>query len=337
MKKIFLFTLLSAISCIVSAQQRQNLDAVSYIAPQGWQQVQNDGGIQVSVTDSKTGGYAIAVITKTKLSGASVNENFNTDWNRLVKAAVQVNDEPVLQQPIPKNGWDVISGNANYIDGNSKGVATLLSATGGGQAVSVVLMTNTRQYQKELLDFINSLELAKIVSNTAGASIVGLWVDYMLETTGYNINGRPQYTAGYLRKEYSFNADGTYVFRNKQWLTKTKDILFIYESGTYEVQGNQLIITPKNGKSGFWGKTSTTKDWGKLVKTTDYKPEKTAYVFEIKYFSSSDSYSLGLSSDKPTQRDGGQFNRPDDPFIFHYSFRKLESLIDNPPGFSVFP
>ncbi|MBS1655197.1 MAG: hypothetical protein JSU05_10150, partial [Bacteroidetes bacterium] len=39
-----------------------------------------------------------------------------------------------------------------------------------------------------------------------------------------------------------------------------------------------------------------------------------------------------LKPSKPTQRDGGQFNAASDPYEFHYRFRSLESLIDNPPG-----
>ncbi len=322
--------------------QKQSFDVVSYSTPKGWQQQQNEGGVQLSVADKKTGGYAIVIITKSTASEAGANENFNTDWTRLVKATVQVNAEPAMQDPTTENGWDIVSGNANYTDGSNKGLATLLTATGGGQMVSVVLMTNTQQYQKELLSFINSLELVKATpaatgnktsagtNKGKGSSVAGLWTNYVLETTGYSINGMPQYTAGYLRKEYHFYPDGTYLFRNKQWLVKAPDIFFQYETGTYTVSGNQLTLTPGKGKGGFWKKTNSSKEWGSLIKYSESKLETTTYTFEI-IIDPTYGNSIVLKSTKPTVRDGGQFNATGDPYEFHYS-RKSESLIDNPPG-----
>lgn len=337
--KFLIITVFTCFAMNVFAQ-KQTFDVLSYSIPAKWQKVQNEGGVQLSVSDKKTGGYAIAIITKVTGSVATANENFNTDWTRLVKATVQVDADPTMLAPTKENGWDIVSGNANYTDGGKKGNATLITATGGGKMVSVILMTNTQQYQNELLSFVNSLELTRISQNETGNSantdqngkslVVGLWCDYVLETTGYSINGMPQYTAGYLRKEYTFYSDGTYLFRNKQWLTKAPDITFMYETGTYTLQGNQLILTPKNGKAGFWGKKSSSKEWGPLKKSSDYKLEKTTYTFEI-IIDPTYGNSIVLKPSKPTQRDGGQFNAAGDPYEFHYS-RKSESLIDNPPG-----
>lgn len=340
--KFLIITVFTCLSITVFAQ-RQSFDIVSYSVPAKWQKQQNEGGVQLSVSDKKTGTYALAIITKATASDASANENFNTDWTRLVKNTVQVNGEPTMQKPSTENGWEIVSGNAIYTEAAGKGSVTLLTATGGGKMASVVLMTNTQQYQNELLSFVNSLELTKISQNETGnsaktdqngkSSIVGLWCDYVLETTGYSINGMQQYTAGYLRKEYTFYSDGTYLFRNKQWLTKAPDITFMYETGTYTVQNNQLSLTPKSGKAGFWGKKSSTKEWGTLKKSSDYKLEKTTYTFEI-IIDPDYGTSIVLKPSKPTQRDGGQFNAAGDPYEFHYS-RKSESLIDNPPGFKT--
>lgn len=112
---------------------------------------------------------------------------------------------------------------------------------GGGQMASVVVMTNTTQYQNELVTFLNSLKWVKAGQNEAGntttpttkgnpgkGSVVGLWCDNHLETSGYS-NGFPQYTAGYFRREYLFKDDGTYVFRLKNWSVYSKEIRFAYE------------------------------------------------------------------------------------------------------------
>jgi hypothetical protein len=340
----YLIIMVFACTTLKSFAQKQTFDVISYTIPVKWQKTQNEAGVQLTITDKKSGSYAIAVITKATASDATANENFTTDWTRLIKSTVQVNAAPTMQDPSAKNGWNIVSGNADYTDGAKKGVATLLTATGDGKMVSVVLMTNTEQYQADLLAFLNSLELVQVtansgdnkntVNNADATSVVGLWTDYILETTGYSINGMPQYTAGYLRKEYTFYPDGTYLFRNKQWLTKTANIVFIYETGTYSVNGNQLSITPKNGKSGFWGKKSSTKEWGKFIKYSDYALEKTNYTFEVTHDPTYGDKII-LKPGKPTIRDGGKFNAPGDPYEFYYSKRELESSIDNPPGFKT--
>lgn len=331
--------------------QKETFDVVSYTLPKGWQKQQVDGGVQLFITDTKTGGYAIAVVTKSMPSSGSADNDFKNQWKSLLVNTLSSITEPVMIAPEQDNGWEIYSGNGNYVDRTIKGLATLITATDQKQTVAVVLMTNTQQYQNDLLEFINSLELAKSSQNdttrlapAAAAeakkiSIEGIWCDYLLETTGYYINGAPQYTAGYLRKEYAFYPDGTYVFRNKQWLTKTKDISFIYESGTYALAGNQITITPKQGRAEWWSKAASgkTTEWGKFIKATDYKLEKTTYSFTIEndLLGSQYKYKIILKPGKPTQRDGGQYNASNEPYEFRYSLRDLGSLIDYPPGFNA--
>lgn len=222
MKHAKYFLLLSLLIGMSSTgfAQKQVFDVVSFDPPKGWQELKNEGGIQLSITDKKTGAYAVAIITKPKTS-ASVNENFNTDWNKLVKAAVMVSAAPTLSDMGVETGWNCITGQANYTDGATKGIATLITATGYDQTASVVIMTNTSKYQEEILAFVNSLKLAKPTQNEVSnvtpatakqvgkSSVVGLWCDNHLETNGY-FNGFPQYTAGYCKREYLFKADGTY-------------------------------------------------------------------------------------------------------------------------------
>lgn len=350
MKNIFLLSLLVVSSC-TSFAQKQTFDVVSFALPKGWQQQQGDAGIQLSTTDKKTGAYAIVVITKSMVSNATASENFNNDWLKLVKGSVQLNSEPAMQKPTKENGWDIISGNANYTDGNNTGLATLLTATGTNQAVSVVLMTNTKQYQNELSAFITSLKLSKAQQNSGNTSsasattgetgkspLVGLWKDNLLETSGF-ISGMAQYTAGYFRKEYTFNGNGTYTFMHKTWSVYQKSIYFAYETGTYTVNGNKLIITPKAGKSEEWSKGADgrTGSWGKLIKSDNRKLAKTTYTFGIKYYSGSQTTALELYHNEPTEREMQQKgNEVDGGRRSSYSLDpKSTPLITPPPGLKI--
>jgi len=337
------FVLVIAVACITLNMygQKENFDVVSYQMPKGWDKIVTENGVQLSTKDDGKGNYAAVVIVKSITTTASPQDNFNDSWEKLVKGTVSVTEAPHTSDMDVEKGWTVLSGQANYTDGPNKGVATLLTATGGGKTVSVVLMTNTQQYQNELLAFINSLELKKIAkdkdnnairsANSNTVKITGLWCDNTLETSGYS-NGFPQYTAGYFRKEYLFNENGTYVFRTKNWSVLTKNILFVHETGTYAVQGNQLIITPVKGVGEWWSKKdNNTKLWGNRLKASDYKSEKMTYNFEINYYSGTDNYSLMLDPQKSTVRDGAY----NGPTSFSYSRRETgTSIIDNPPGFN---
>lgn len=321
--KIILLINLLLMMSYAGYSQKETYDVVSYSLPKGWQQQQNDGGIQLSVSDNKTGAYAVAVITKAMVSDKSANGNFNSQWTTLVKSTVNVKSEPTMQEPASDNGWNIVSGNANYTDGANRGLATLLCATGYGQTVSVVLMTNTQLYQNELLEFINSLKLSKSsqsnISNSNAAasgnanpsSIVGLWCDY-----------HPKEYSGYIRTEYAFYSDGSYLYRTKQWTILQKEILFIYESGTWTVKGNQLTISPSQGKGEYWSKSASgsSKEWGSKVKSTTLKLEKTSFTFAVKYVELVKEMNLLLT-------------KANESNAASYYLRNLnESLIDNPPG-----
>lgn len=325
--------------------QKQTFDIVTYTPPAGWEQKQTESNISYSRIDGSS--WAQIAIYQHRRCEGDIQADFDKDWNELVATGKTISS-PEKTEPQTAEGWTVMSGSGVW-QYNGANVATVLTVYSNNSVCIAVLCNATAQpYLKDYKALIGSLDLdATRVSvtpaiqntdttanttasvNTGNISIIGLWTSYVLETNGYQ-----QYTAGYLRKEYLFKNDGTYIFRNKQWLTKAKDILFIYESGTYTVNGNQLTITPKQGIGQFWSKTNSSKEWGKLVKSSDYKSEKVTYTFQI---IDDATYGNGivLKPGKATERDGGKFNAADDPFEFRYSFRKLESAIDNPPGFKT--
>ena len=343
MKRIVVLTLMMVQTILCFAQQKA-FDIVSFNVPKNWTPKQNISNISYTRTDGNS--WAQIGIYQHRDSEGNIDADFDKDWRELVSNGKSIS---AVEKTTPKteNGWLVMSGKGIW-QYNGANVTTILTVYSNEKiSVAVVCNASALPYLKDYQLLISSIAIKTAPISTTSIkadkapdlntnapansfSIIGLWTDYSLESSG-NFNGRPQYTAGYLRKEYAFNKDGTYVFRNKQWITKTKDILFIQETGTYLVRGNQLIITPKTGKGTFWEKKASSSDWGKYVKAVDYKLEKVSYSLKLIY-DPNYSNSIVLTSVKPTQRDGGKFNAPNDPYVFHYSFRKLSSLIDYPPG-----
>lgn len=330
-KQILICTLVT-LSMVNVFAQKQSFDVVNYEAPKGWDKSETPNGVQLSTKDDGKGNYAAVVIVKSITTTGSAQDNFNDSWEKLVKGTVKVAEASHLSDMNVEKGWHVLSGQANYNDGTNKGIVTLITATGNGKMANVVIMTNTSKYQEEILAFVNSLELNETASaqkntgtsattnnNVNNPAVTGLWTNYILENNGYS-NGLPMVTGGYARSEYLLKADGSYIYRVKNWMVYgAKYILFVYETGSYSINGNQITFTPKTGKGGWWGKTKSTKEWGPFVKGSDYKPERKTYTFEIKNSSVTNDITLILKT-------GAQ----------EYSYTQKpvnESMIDNPPGF----
>lgn len=342
-KYILLLSLFLPFCISARAQKKETFDVVSYIVPGGWNKQVVDGGIQLYVTDKKTGGYAIAIVTKSMASTGSANGDFKSQWKSLLINTVSSLTVPDMEAPVQDDGWEILSGNGHYVDQNTKGLATLITATGYQQTAAVVLMTNTQQYQNALLGFINSLSLTKReqpettpVPTSADdrhvSSIVGLWTHYTTESSG-TYNGFPQLTGGYFRSEYAFYADGTYLFRVKNWSMYAKEIQYVFESGTWLMKGDQLVINPKQGKGDWWKKSASNKtnEWGNLARTGSWKLEPVTYTVDFHFYAGSNETHLLLKSDAETAREGRQENNT----ITYAPRASDKSLIDNPPGFKT--
>ncbi len=189
MKKIFLFAM--NIVLVASAlAQKQVFDVLNYTIPNGWDKTEMSNGIQLSAKNDGKENYAIAIILPSTTSTAPSNENFNNSWEKLVKGTVSVSGEPTMQEPATEKGWNIVSGQASYIDGTNKGLVTLITATGNGKMANVVIITNTDKYQNQIVDFIKSLDLNEAATAQNNNTIPG----------GNTVNGNPasptNYTTG---------------------------------------------------------------------------------------------------------------------------------------------
>jgi hypothetical protein len=343
-KIIFLLGLITTMSYTSFAQQK-TFDIVTYTPPNDWIEKQAEGNISYSIINGSS--WAQIAIYQHRTSNGDINTDFDKDWSELV-AANKTISSPEKNTPQTAEGWTIMSGSGVW-KYNGTNVASMLTVY-SNQKICIAILCNTtaKPYLKDYQSLVSSLNLdANSVSETSGTannvpstdnntsanknSVVGLWCDNHLEISGY-FNGFPQYTAGYFRREYLFKADGTYVFRLKNWSTLMKEILFNYESGTYTIQGNQLTIIPNQGRGEWWSKKDNNASlWGNRLKASDYKLEKMNYVFEIKYYSGTDSYSIILYGKKDTDRDG-TYNQNG----FSYARNRTgQSIIDNPPGFKT--
>jgi len=321
--------------------QKETFDIVSYQPIAGWKKERTDKSISFSKIDEGKGTFFIISIYPALDGSTDSKTNFDNSWQKIVKESLGAGSAK-MEAVNTENSWELQTGSAPFNKDGLAGIAMLITASNSNKMVNMLVLFNLDTYMEQLNDFISSVELKQIdnsnsadvttTSTSNNNSIVGIWADNLLETSGY-ANGYPQYTAGYFRKEYTFKDDGTYLYFHKTWSVYSKPILYIYETGNWSVSGNKLTISPAKGKAEEWSKAASgrTSEWGTLIKSQDAKLEKATYTFEIKNYSGSQSTALLLTSDKPTERDGTS-NNNGGAQTNSYAWRK-EALIDLPPGF----
>jgi hypothetical protein len=108
----------------------------------------------------------------------------------------------------------------------------------------------------------------------------------------------------YIVRQYTFSADGKYIFISKTFDPIMDKILLGKESGTYNVSGTTITITPKKSMLEAWSKQNNADRWGKLISSQNITLEKVAYQFSKHYFSGIRETALILQSGKVTKRDG---------------------------------
>ncbi|MGZ5255499.1 MAG: lipocalin family protein, partial [Flavitalea sp.] len=128
---------------------------------------------------------------------------------------------------------------------------------------------------------------------------------------------------GNIITHYTFDSDGTYSFYRKTFRFQLDKLLLTRETGTYQLNGNQLTVNPQKSVIEAWSKKDGTDNWGKLLSSDQRELEKTTYSF------STEDYGLGmvliLKAGKETKRDG-YFNNSGKDAWFYPAMKSVEFI-----------
>lgn len=338
-----LFTSLLTATIGFATVQNQKFGIATYKAPSGWKE--EKGGGHISYTKTVGSNFAQIALYDYVKSKGDIQVDFDAQWKELIANGKEIS-APDKGKPVTANGWTAMSGSGTW-KFNDATVATILTVYSNQKAcVSVLVNFTDPDLARDYVAMLESLSLdaskAKLpitATNENGPKkpgLVGLWIDYFNETRGYS-NGYPLLTAGYFRREYNLKADGTYIYRAKDWSVNLTDILFIYETGTWKADATNITFTPKAGTSGWWGKApgGSTTGWGKFKKGSTHSLQPITYAYDMRYFEGVQKHYMILEYKQGTSRDRG-VSGDGKNHQWNYSPRELDkSLIDNPPGFKV--
>jgi hypothetical protein len=186
--------------------------------------------------------------------------------------------------------------------------------SGYGKSFSLAAVFNSADNLPAIEAFISSVKLKKTalapqpvpVDNENSASVLGTWATSASGVQKYDDykNAYAMNNYGYISRQYTFNADGTYSYVSKTFQMTLDKLLLVKETGTYQISGSSITVSPQKSVIQSWSKKDGTDKWGRLLSTQNRPLEKATYQFTKHYFSGIQRWNLVLQFEKVTERDG---------------------------------
>lgn len=325
-------SLMSLIRPTFMFAQQETFDIATFTPPKGWNRQVSQDAIQFTKEDAAKGAYCAITLFRSLPGIGDSRNNFDAAWTAVVKEMVPASAAPTIQPAAADNGWEVQSGYAAFESDGAKGIVILVTSSGFEKMMNAMIITNTDVYEKNISDFLGSIRLKKpepvikqsSPGNNANSPVVGTWGIGTTTASYYNTN----INEGSIIIQYTFKVDGTYSFYIKTFRYQLDKLLLTRETGTYQINGNTIIVVPQKSVIESWSKKNGTDDWGQLLSSQKKELEKTTYRFFTKDFGS--GMVLVLQAGKETKRDGA-FNNSDKDAWF-YPSKSVAEYIKLPGG-----
>ena len=307
-QSFFVLICLLALSINSLAQTTETFDIATFQSPHGWQKQSKDGVLIFNTSNQQKNTYAMIMVYASGESSGNAKSDFESDWQQFIAGQLGVKNKPQLEPTKKVEGWESITGGAAFENEMGKSAVILNTFSGYGRSFSMAAIFNSQDHLPAIEAFSLSVKLkkpdAKLNQSPASndnASIVGTWGVSSSNQSSYSVNNG---LSGYIKRQYTFNADGTYMFLSKNFQMISDKILLVRQSGTYQVSGNTLTISPRTSVIEAWSKNLGRDEWGKRLNSQAHPLEKVTYQFTKQYFSGIQTWSLVLQSGTATQRDG---------------------------------
>jgi len=270
-----------------------------------------DGVLIFNTSNQQKNTYAMIMLYASGDSSGSAKGDFDTDWQQFIVDQLGLKNTPQLEPAKTVDGWQSITGGAAFENEMGTSAVILNTSSGFGKSFSMAAVFNSHDYLPAIETFSLSVKLRKPeaklsqpqFTNEGSASIVGTWGVSSSEQSRYaQSNG----ISGYIGKQYTFNADGTYIFISKNFQMISDKILLVLQSATYQLSGNNFTVTPSTSVIEAWSKNRGVDEWGRRLNSQPYPLEKVTYQITKHYFSVIQNWSLVLQSSQPTVNANGE-------------------------------
>jgi len=292
---------------------KETFDLITYSPPKGYTKNVEEALVSYTITDSKKNTWCRINVIKSTISKGTVEADFENEWQDLIVKNYQPSNTRKENEVKEAEGWKIKAASSTFTFDSKEAMAMLTTASGYDRCVSIVAVTNNKDYLKDVQELIASVELIKPdvpssetpIAADDESSIIGTWVRSASNQSDYSVNNG---ISGNTKSQYSFNSNGTYTFYAKSFQMTYNKLLLARESGSYKlsVEDNitQITINPQKSIIEEWSKENGTDKWGKLLSTQGRKLEIVTYGFFKHYAAGVQKWYLVLDGVNPTQRDG---------------------------------
>ena len=317
--------------------QKETYDVINFEAPIGWKK--NIEENLISYTSIKNKNWCRINIVKSTISKGSIEADFESEWDLILKNynPTGKRKENDIQEA---EGWKIKAGSTKFIFESNEAMAMLTTATGYYRCASIVAVTNSKEYLKDVQALIASVQFIKpelVSTQNSDAeydknTVVGTWKN----TGSVNPSFYDAYAtsiAGYSSNQYIFNANETYHFVSKTFGMSLASIFLVKENGTYQVSGNNITISPQKSIIEAWSKKDGVDNWGSRLSSQNRPLEKVTYQFTKHYFSGIQEWNLVFQNNTSTQRDGPHSNNKTFDNAWYYApISAINTAIELPNG-----
>ncbi|MGF2412613.1 MAG: hypothetical protein ACQUYJ_09810, partial [Ferruginibacter sp.] len=320
MKKILLLCIVCT-TAVISFAQKETFDIVTYTPPKKWKKEVTANIISYTIINKQTNNWCRINIVKSTISKGSIEQDFESEWQELVVKSYSPAEAPQLNEVQEAEGWKIKAGGAKFIFNNTNAMAMLTTISGYDRCVSIVATTNGTSYLKDIETLLASVDLKKTAiipaqtpttnsdnaQHPAENSIIGTWCISASDNSNYRVKNGVMST---IFRQYTFKANGTYTCNIKTFDPLMNSTFLGRENGSFQINGNNLAISPQKAVLEEWSKKGGRDEWDKLLKTQKIALEKITYQFTKQYISEISEWQLILKANNPTKRDG-PFNNYD--------------------------
>lgn len=158
MKRILASTFAIAISIITQAQTA--FDVFSYKEPTGYQKEIKTNVISYSKSSTKENSYCIIGLYAASAAAATAQQTFAKEWKELVEIPWGATN-PKIENSDDVNGWKTILGTSTFEFNGGKCAVMQFCFVNNTQTASIVVLTNSKSYEQDILALLESLHLSK--------------------------------------------------------------------------------------------------------------------------------------------------------------------------------
>ncbi len=241
--KNFILVALLHLGNLSLAQSPETYDLITYTVPVGWKKNDtNKNVMSYSITNNATGTYCQIGIYRSTTSKGNLKADFDSEWQSIIEDFYKPTAKPELVPAASENGWDAQGGIAPFTFNGAQSVAMLITMSGYGRCASIVILSNTENYQSQIDKFLESVSMKKLETITNPV---------VTQTTTTSTPSTPVIAAKV--STYKFNTinfdDGWTSTEQEDWVQVVKGnitVLIHYPNKNADTYNSQLLDGLKN-------------------------------------------------------------------------------------------